>query len=129
MSNLAIYNLNGTLVTARAAEVPAADFAGGMNKGGSCAPGIGINTGNYDPKASDWPRIADTAAHDSQHIGQTASALQAVQGADINDTVAFVQTIAAIAPDAVLNIATGAVNKTGKTVPSGSWAWGVIPVA
>ena len=29
--------------TARALEVPASDFQNGMNLGGSCAPGIGIN--------------------------------------------------------------------------------------
>ena len=35
-------------VSARAAEVPAASFANGMNVGGSNAPGIGINMGVAD---------------------------------------------------------------------------------
>ncbi len=32
-------------VTARESEVPAASFDNGVNQGGSCAPGIGINMG------------------------------------------------------------------------------------
>jgi len=114
----------------RAAEVTAADWTGGMNKG-ACAAGIGINTGNYDPKEQDWPRIADTAARTSQHIGQAAQALSVADYAntDENDNTAFVQTAGAIAPDAVLDATTGAVNRTGATVPASSWCWGTIPVA
>lgn len=127
MANLPTYELDSTLV--RSGEVTAADWAGGMNLAASNAPGVGINTGGYDPKAQDWPRIADTAAHDSQHIGQDAAALQVIDGADINDNVAFVQADAETAPDAVLDAATGAVNRTGETVPADGWAWGTIPVA
>jgi hypothetical protein len=114
----------------RSAEVAAADWTGGMNKG-SCAPGVGINTANYNPKAQDWPRIADTAAHTSQHLGQAAQALTVADYAgtpDLNDNVAFVQADAETAPDAILDVATGAVNRTGQTVPINSWAWGTIPV-
>jgi hypothetical protein len=128
-ANLPTFLLNATLVATRAGEAPAADFDGGMNRGGSCTGGVGINTGDYDPKAQDWPRIADTAARESQHIGTATSVINADQDPDFNDTVAFVQTIADIAPDGTLDITTGAVNKTGKTVPTGSWAWGVIAVA
>lgn len=135
-ANLPTYALNAVAVAARAAEVPDADFSGGMNFG-ACANGVGINTGNYDPKDTDWPRIEDTAAHETQHIGGNGLGdgstdgfvIQVVDGADINDNVAFVQADASTAPDAVLDAATGAVNKTGETVPAGSWAWGVIPVA
>lgn len=126
-ANLPTYELNPTLV--RSAELPSADWAGGLNAGGSNAPAIGLNTGNYDPKAQDWTRVADTAAKDSQHIGQAGAPLQVVQGADINDTVAFVQAEAETAPDAVLDATTGAVNKTGLTVPEDGWVFGVIPVA
>lgn len=127
MANLPTYELDSTLV--RSGEVTAADWSGGMNLGGANTPGVGINTGGYDPKAQDWPRIEDTAAHDSQHIGQDAAALQVIDGADINDNVAFVQADAETAPDAVLDAATGAVNRTGETVPADGWAWGTIPVA
>jgi hypothetical protein len=127
MANLPTYELSAALI--RSGEVAAADWADGMNKGGSCAPGIGINTGDYQPKAFDWPRIEDTAAHESQHIGQTEAVIQVVQGADVNDQVAFVQADAETAPDAELDATTGADNKTGKTVPASDWAWGVIPQA
>lgn len=114
----------------RDAEVPNADWAGGGNFAGSCAPGVGVNTGNYDPKADDWPRVADTAARNSQSIGGPLKALNAADyaGSDLNDTVAFVQTAGAVADGAVLDITTGAVNRTGQTVPASSWAWGTIPV-
>ncbi len=126
-ANLPTYELSTTLV--RSGEVPLADWADGANKAGSCAPGIGINTGNYDPKEQDWPREYDTAARNSQHIGQTEDVLSVVQGADINDNVAFVEADALTAPDAVLDATTGAVNKTGADVPAGEACWGVIPVA
>jgi len=44
MANLPTAYLNATEVTAREAEVPAADFGSGMNFGASNAPGIGIAT-------------------------------------------------------------------------------------
>ena len=131
----------------RQAQVAAAAWDDGMNYA-SCQPGVGICTGIYDPKAQDWPRVADTAAHTGQFIGgvdpaestdadtgngntgaDTAIDITVVQGADINDTVAFVTTVAPVAPDGVLDATTGAVNKTGVTVPTGAWVWGVIPVA
>ena len=37
------YMMDAAAQTARAAEVTGADFTNGMNLGGSCAPGIGIN--------------------------------------------------------------------------------------
>lgn len=126
MPNLATYELDSTLV--RSGEVTAADWAGGMNMAASNAPGVGINTGAYDPKAQDWPRIEDTAAHNSQHIGQDAAALQVISGVDIDDNVAFVQADSLTAPGGVLDLATGAENRTGVTVPQDAWAWGVIPV-
>ena len=139
--NWATFELNGTVVTAREGETwplgGTPDFAGGMNRGGSNAPGVGINTGDYDPKSEDWPRIADTEARTSQHIGgvpdtdgdtgTTGFAIQATEdNADLNDNVAFVQAESETAPDAELDATTGAVNKTGQTVPAGAWAWGVI---
>lgn len=35
--------VDDSVVTTRSLEVPDADFSNGMNVGGSCAPGIGIN--------------------------------------------------------------------------------------
>jgi hypothetical protein len=104
------------------------DWTGGLNKGASCAPGVGIGTGDYSPKSSDWSEH-ERLIYESQQIGQTGEDITVVQGADVNDEVSFVLTAGAIAPDAELKATTGALNKTGKTVPSGSWCWGVVAVA
>ena len=123
-TNLATYEFDQTLKAAREAEVPLADFDGGMNKGGSNAPGIGVNTGNYDPKAQDWPRIEDTEPHNSQHIGQDPDSLYVDTGP--LDQVAFVQAEGDTDPDDPLDTTTGALNKTGAVVPEDAWCWGVI---
>ncbi len=43
MARNGTYFVDSVTVTAREAEVPAADFTGGMNAAASCASGIGIN--------------------------------------------------------------------------------------
>ena len=111
----------------RSAEVTGADWAGGLNTGGSCAPGVGINTGDYDPKVSDWSQDARDA-QESELIGGTQKGpITAVQGADVNDQLSFVQATGDTAPDA--EIVAGVVNRTGKTIPNGSWAWGTKTIA
>jgi hypothetical protein len=130
--NLPTYYLDSAEVTARSAEVPDADFAGGMNKGASNAPGVGVNTGDYDPKVSDWPRpaVQPTTVQDSNKIGGVATGLNVVD-ATFGDTAlcAFVEALTgAIAPDGIIenNVAGFAmINRTGKTIPQNSWAWGV----
>jgi len=129
MSNIPTYYYDPTLVAARALETPNADWVGGLNRGGSNTNGIGIATGFYDPAVNDWARIEDTAAHESQHIGEDATSILLIQGADVNDEVAFVQADADTADGAVLDAVTGATNETGVTVPADSWVWGVIPNA
>ena len=126
--NLPVYMLDASLV--RSGEVPSANWSGGGNKAGSNACGIGIATGQDNPKAQDWPRIADTAAHNSQHIGKAADVLQAVSGSDVNDTLAFVAVdVGGAANNAEMDAATNAVNLTGGALVQGDWAWGTIPVA
>lgn len=135
--NVATYERNETAANTRKGEVPGADFDGGGNLPGSCAPGIGINTGDYDPKVQDWSRVADTAGHESQHIGgvplntggttgYVLHTYDVIQSAGIENEVAFVETAGAVPPFGILDSATDAVNMTGKTVPDDSWAWGVI---
>lgn len=126
-NNLPVYALDAAEVVTRSSEVPDADFANGMNKG-ACIHGIGINTGSYDPKDTDWARIEDTAAHQTQHIGGSLFDINTVNGADINNEVAFVQADANTIDNAVMDIATGAINRTGGTVPANAWAWGEIPI-
>ena len=56
-TNLTTFFQDSTLRAAREPEVPLASFENGMNPAASCAPGVGINTGDYGPKESDWPHI------------------------------------------------------------------------
>lgn len=104
----------------------------GCNKAGSCAPGIGITTGFANPAAA-LNSTVDTAARRSQHIGKVADAtttFKAIEGADVNNTLARVVVDAGgAAADAVADVATGAVNRTGATVAEDDVIWGVIPVA
>lgn len=137
-TNLPTYTLNASVVTSRESEVPAADFDGGVNKGGSNAPGIGINTGFVNPKLSDWSVLDQAeAARDPQlsmHIGGDGTfdgglgvTIKAVQGADVNDTLAFGAADQQAVADAIYDTSSGALNKTGKTVEIGERLWGPIP--
>jgi len=141
-ANLATYHQDQVTKAARESEVSAADFDNGMNKGGSCAPAIGINTGGVDPKLDDWSVLNQAgAARDpqhSQHIGgdgtsvaNTASEpVRAVQGADVNDTLTY-EVAAAQAADGV-GIGAGnsdPINRTGQTVEIGERIWGTNTVA
>jgi len=134
--NLPTYTLNAVAVAALDDNYPAGQFEGGMNLG-SNSGNIGICTGVADPKESDFSRVEDTAAHPTQHIGGNGLAvgattdfpLKVVNGADINNTVAFVEAGGAVAIDAVIDATTGARNRTGQALVSGDWAWGEIPVA
>lgn len=165
--NLPSFFIDPATVTARNAEfagTPLTDNDGGgtyadpylgMNRGGSNAPGIGINTGDFDPKLDDWTLLdqgqGDAGAtplartpQNSQHIGgeglggtlpssggseglTDVKPVNAVIAADFNDTMAFVQTAGEIAPGA--DLVAGVVNRTGLTVPSGANAWGTTTTA
>lgn len=114
------------LGTTRAGEVAAADWAGGVNKGASNAPGIGINTGDYSPKASDWPQIEIDPVN-SQQMGEAVGPVITTPDGS-NDQASFVQAIADTANDAQVGT-TGVFNRTGKTVPNGAWFWGHKPIA
>jgi hypothetical protein len=140
-ANLPTYQLNATSVAARAAEVASADFAGGVNRGGSCAPGIGINTGATTvPSNQHWSLLdqagAARAPQDSQHIGgdglgagdATTNPINVIIGADVNDTAAFVTADTQAADGAEFDSVSGAVNRTGATIEVGETAWGTIPV-
>ncbi len=119
--NYATHYLGAT----RAAEVTGADWADGVNKGASNSPGIGINTGDYSPKASDWSEdVRDP--QNGQQIGEVAGPIITTPDG-VNDQASFVQAIADTAPDAQVGI-TGVFNRTGKTVPNGAWFWGHKPI-
>lgn len=142
MGNLATYHQDQVTKAARESEVPNADFDGGVNKGGSCAGGIGVNTGGVDAKLEDWSVLDQAGAardpQDSQHIGGDGSGagntanepLRAVQGADVNDTLTLI-TVVANAADGVGMGAANAdpINRTGQAVTIGQRVWGTNTVA
>lgn len=103
------------------------DWSGGMNKSGSNAPGVGINTGDYSPKVSDWSQD-ERDPQNSQTIGHSAAVVTVDLGADVNDNVSFIQTVASTPNDGQVG-ATGVYNRTGVTLASGVWFWGHKPVA
>jgi hypothetical protein len=103
------------------ATVAGADWSGGMNKGGSNAPGVGINTGDYSPKVSDWSED-ERLDYESGQLGR-AKALITPVSTDFT-TVNFVEADGDIAPGDELVADSDIYNLTGKEVPSGKWAWG-----
>lgn len=155
--NYNTYCLNAAAVTARDAEytgTPFTDTAGdgttanpylGGNRAGSCAPGIGINTANIDPKLDDWTTADQHAAartpQDSQHIGgsglgagteylTTETPIATVVGADVNDTLSFIVAAAQAAPGVGFGPANAnPINRTDVTIEIGDRAWGTDTTA
>jgi hypothetical protein len=145
-TNLPTYARNETTVTARESDVPLADFDDGLNLGASNAPAVGVNTGNPNPKLSDWtvntqfgvtrdPQLSmhiggdGTTEGSDNHLGDHAVRAADYAAADINDTVHFSEADQAAAPDAVYDTVTGAINRTGQNVEIGDRVWGTVPVA
>jgi hypothetical protein len=114
----------------RESETPLASFTDGLNPGASNAGGIGINTGGYDPKDSDWAPM-DPRIEVGQYIGGTQSGLNAPTDAfGPNTLVAWSQATSNVSPDGVIDSDVGgsgfaSVNRTGTTIAAGEWAWGV----
>jgi hypothetical protein len=145
MANLPTYGRNEAAVTSRAAEYsdnPDLDFSGGLNLGASNAPGVGICTGVVNPKLDDWTVVdqynVQRTPQGTQHIGITGLAVgsdnrllsydvQAVQGADVNDTVSFIEATIAAAPGA--DAGSGVINRSDETLAIGDRIWGVTAVA
>ena len=128
--NYVTFFQDSVITAARAAEVPNADFVdtdgNGCNRAASNSPAIGVNTGDYDPKVSDWPRADGFAI--GQNIGTDNGVHNRVKTIpDGNDHARFIQAVADVAPDGQFGV-TDAFNRTGKTVPNGSWAWAHVPV-
>lgn len=142
--SLPTYFLNATSVAARNAEMAVSgQFAGGMNLAGSNAPGVGINTAGYDPKLQDWSTEDQHAAarvpQDSAHIGNTGLGagtegvgtipLNAVIGADLNDTLSFIVALAQAAPGVGFGaVNANPINRSSRTIEIGDRAWGTNTV-
>lgn len=125
--NEVTYFIDSGLRTTREAEAPDADWDGGVNFGASCAPALGVNTGNYNPDPSNWA-YQDERIQDSNTIGGTASGVN-VQDPILGDgsLAVWTEATAPVAPDAQISTVSGfpVYNRTGATVPTGAWLWGV----
>lgn len=99
------------------ATVAAADWAGGMNKGASNAPGIGINTGDHSPKTDDWSED-ERLLQESGQFGLATADIEAADGGGVG----FLESVAETAVDAQIGV-TGYYNLTGAVVPAGAWLW------
>lgn len=156
--NLPTYFLNDTTATTRNGEytgTPFTDTPGdgsyadpylGMNRAGSCAPGIGIATDNIDPKLDDWSinDQSDSARtpQNSQHIGSTGLGAGAegltgaavvnvrLSGSDYNDTLSYIAAVVQGAVGSGYNTA-GAdpKNRSSRTIEIGERLWGTNDVA
>lgn len=127
-TNLTTYYVDSTARTARESEVPNADFDNGMNDAASNAPGVGINTGNYDPKPSDWWRTEQLM--ESQIFGEDASGINAIDATfGPSALVGFSMTTAPVAPGGDIDTDVDGsgfaiVNRTGATIPTDTWCFG-----
>ncbi len=126
-TNEVTYYVDTTARAARAAQVPNASFTNGMNNAAACAPGIGVTTGSYDPKTSDWKRVVASAALQSQQIGETKRNLFVIDALGADCTTAFVSKGTPTADGAVIvTIATkDYLNRTGAILPANSFTFGV----
>ena len=84
-----------------------------------------------DSKLEDWT-VNDQAGNArtpqaSSHIGGAGDPVRAVQGADVNDTLSFIEATIAAADGA--NMGGGVINRTGSTVAIGDRVWGTNTVA
>ena len=139
MANLATYAVNATTLAARIAQVANADFTGGMNRGSS-NQGVGICTDNYNPIVADWTTLdqAEDARipQESQHIGgngllggdASTMPIKIINGADINDTAAFVVADTQATNGNEIDTVSGAINVGTGTVEIGDRVWAAIPV-
>lgn len=127
-NNQATTFIDQTKVAEGVLRVPAADWVGGMNPAASNAPVIGVSTAVIDPTEENWPRPVSEVIQTSQSIGGTPQELfviDAIFGAD--SLVAFVQATAPVLPDGIISVVGGfnMINRTGATIPTNAWVWGV----
>ena len=168
--NLPMFTNDAATVTSRNAEYPgdplddgdgdgtSADPYLGCNRAGSCAPGIGVNTGNIDPKLTDWSiedqHEAVRIPQDSQHIGGDAFNPAAnypssggsegltdetpinavvdpfgVSAIDFDDTISYITALAQAAPGVGFGaLNADPINRTSVTIEIGDVAWGTNDV-
>ena len=121
----------------RAAEIgtDTGQFINGANRG-VASGAIGINTGDYNPKAEDFSRDDPRYASPASYVGHLADAVTNNedqmwglkdaddQSAEVAGVVGFDYATADAAPDAEYGSSLVLTNYTGKTIPADGWAWG-----
>ena len=137
--NKPVFYRSTPVITARAAQlgVNISQFTNGCNRGVANGA-IGVNTGEFNPKASDFNRTIRYGVSAS-YIGQREAAvtanedrLWAIPGFDQAVTavqVGFNSAASSTAPLATYGTTIVCENHTGSTMPAGSWAWGLVATA
>ena len=115
--------------------VPTGQFIDGCNRGVANGA-IGINTGDYNPKESDFSRGDPRYASPASYVGHLAEAVTNNedqmwgltdaddQSAELAGIVGFDYATADTAADAEYGSSLVLTNYTGKTIPEDGWAWG-----
>ncbi len=122
---------DSNIATARATDTPFADFSTGANLAASNAGGIGINTGGYNPKPSDWLGLdSDRDEARSSYIGLDSGINNLItcwrdEGLNLNDNVAFGRNESGgpILPGETFDPELDLTNETGETLPIDAFAW------
>lgn len=108
----------------------------GCNRGGSSAPGLGINSGESNPKLDDWS-VNDQEENgrlpqSGQHLGgsglgdgnEAKDVIRFVQGTDFTELTNFIIASQNAVDGAVADIGSGTKNETGAPVVIGDRLWG-----
>jgi hypothetical protein len=115
------YFIEDVTVTAREAEVTAASFSNGMNLGGSCAPGIGINM-NEGAVVGEPQQFTLLDQHGANGTARTAQIGQHIGGDGltlITDWPGSGGDIGTL-PDGVIRFGTPSVEGDGEVTPIGN---------
>jgi hypothetical protein len=137
--NKPVFYRSTPVITARASQlgVNISQFTNGCNRGVANGA-IGVNTGEFNPKTTDFNRVLRYGVSAS-YIGQREAAvtanedrLWAIPGFDQAVPavqVGFNSAASSTAPLATYGTTIVCENHTGLTMPAGSWAWGLLATA
>lgn len=109
------YFIDDVAQAARAAEVTAADFDGGCNLAGSCAPGVGINMlGGAVVGTPEQFTLEDQ--HENARVGQISQHIGGLGYSDVGTSSGDAFT----APESVVRTGTVSTTGDGQITPTGN---------